>query len=289
MSQADPLRALAKGFREKYLDHEELTAQVRAWAGAFPHLVRVETIGRSAEGRDLWVLTLGPDPDRARPAVWIDGNMHASELCGSSVALAIAEDVIRLHVDPGAPAYGLAPHVGELLRNVLFHVLPRMSPDGAEAVLKSGRYVRSVPRDARPNKAHARWIAADVDGDGVAMVMRKEDPTGEFVASTEIPGLLLPRTLDDPPPYYKVYPEGTIENYDGSTVPDPYFLADNEPDLNRNFPYHWAPEPQQVGAGRYPLSEPESRAVVEFASSRPHVFAWLHLHTFGGVFIRPLG
>src|SRR5687768_6537899 len=190
MAASGELKALSKGFREHYLDYEELTAQVHAWAEAFPHLVKVESIGKSAEGRDLWVLTIGVDPQRARPAVWVDGNMHASELCGSSVSLAIAEDAIAAHLDPRASVHGLQAHVGETLRNVLFHVLPRMSPDGAEAVLKSGRYVRSVPRDARPNKAHARWIAADVDGDGVAMVMRKEDPTGEFVASTEIPGLL---------------------------------------------------------------------------------------------------
>ena len=36
------------------------------------------------------------------------------------------------------------------LRDVRFYVLPRMSPDGAEAVMATGRYVRSIPRDERP-------------------------------------------------------------------------------------------------------------------------------------------
>ena len=283
------LSDLHVGFRSRYLDYKDLTAQVQAWARAFPQLVRLESIGRSAEGRDLWLLTIGPEPERARPAIWVDGNMHASELCGSSVALAVAEDAIRAHVEAAQAPHALPPHVGETLRGVLFHVLPRMSPDGAEAVLKSGRYVRSVPRDARPNKAHARWIWGDVDGDGLALHMRREDPTGEFVASREVEGLLVQRRLEDPGPYYKLFPEGTIEHFDGSSVPDPYFLSDNEPDLNRNFPYHWAPEPDQVGAGRLPLSEPESKAVAEFAAKRPNLFAWLNLHTFGGVFIRPLG
>ena len=66
-------------------------------------------------------------------------------------------------------------------------------------------------------------------------------------------------------------------------------MSDNETDMNRNFPYGWQPEPHQLGAGRYALSEPESRAVTEFATDHPNIFAWLSLHTFGGVYIRPAG
>jgi hypothetical protein len=276
------------GFRERYLDYEALTRQVRGWAEAFPELLRLESIATTPEGRDLWLLTIGPEPDRVRPGVWVDGNMHAVELAGSSVALQIAEDVLRLHTG-GDEGHGLPPHVRERLREVLFYVLPRISPDGAEAVLDTGRYVRSVPRDQRPARQHPRWIAGDVDGDGLSLLMRVQDPTGEFTEAPEIPGLLVTRRLEDPGPFYKVYPEGHIENFDGHTVPTPNILSDNQTDLNRNFPWSWAPDHQQLGAGSYPMSEPESRAVVETTSRLPHLYAWLNLHTFGGVFIRPLG
>ena len=280
---------MSSAFRSQYLDYEALAAQIRAWAAAYPSLVRAQSIGKSAQDRDLWVLTIGPEPDRSRPAVWVDGNMHASELCGSSVGLGIAEDVIRLHTEPDADIHGLPRHLRERLHEVLFYVMPRMSPDGADEVLKTGRYVRSVPRDDRPNRNHARWISQDIDGDGFALIMRQADPGGEFVESGEMPGLLVERALEDPGPYYKVYPEGIIEHFDGATIPTPSFLSDNQTDLNRNFPYQWYPEHEQIGAGSYPMNEPESRAVVEFTSGRPHIFAWLNLHTFGGVFIRPPG
>ena len=276
-------------FRTGYLDYDELTAQVRAWASAHPDIVRLESIGKSTEGRELWLLTIGTEPDRVRPGVWVDGNMHAVELCGSSAALAIAEDAIRLHTHPGDELHGLPKHVRERLRNVLFYILPRMSPDGAEGVLKAGRRVRSVPRDERLNRNHARWISQDLDGDGRMLVMRKPDAGGEFVESAEVSGLMLERALEDPGPYYKIYPEGVIENFDGATIPSPHFLSDNQTDLNRNFPFEWHPEHLQVGAGAFPLSEPESRAVVEFTSKKPNLFAWLNFHTFGGVWIRPLG
>ena len=287
-TMAQMLGALRGEWREQFLTHQQLTTQLRAWADAFPDIAHLESIGTSPQGRELWVMTVGRDPERPRPAVWVDGNMHAAELSGTNVALAIIEALLVLHgIEPNGAA--VARPMAEAVRDTLVHVMPRMSPDGAEAVLTTGRYVRSVPRDDRPKSSSPRWISEDVDGDGLALVMRVRDPGGEFVEAESFAGLLVPREIGDPGPYYKLYPEGHIEGFDGARVPDPSFLSDNDPDLNRNFPFHWAPDHQQLGAGRYPLSEPESRAVVEFTAARPHLFAWLNLHTFGGVFIRPLG
>lgn len=282
---------LYRGFRERYLDHAALTEQLQAWAAAFPGLVRLQSLGKTRGQRDVWLLTVGPDPDRLRPAVWVDANMHAMELCGSSAALAIAEAALRLHLTPGAKAGspGISAALADRLREVLFYVVPRMSPDGAERVLRTGRFLRSVPDGEFPHRQRPYWRLDDVDGDGLSLQMRRRDPAGDYVESSAFPGRMLPREIDDEGPFYKLYPEGFIENYDGETVPTPHFLDDNPTDLNRNFPYTWMPQHEQEGAGDYPMAEVESRAVVEFTSAAPQIFAWLNLHTFGGVFIRPLG
>lgn len=287
MTGTPSVASLSRGFRQKYLDHAELTAQLTAWADAFPGVARLRTIGTSGEGRELFVLVVGHEPDRVRPAMWVDGNMHAMELAGSSCALAFAEDLLRLHVE-GA-SLGLPGPVQRALAQSLVYVMPRMSPDGAEAVLKSGRFVRSMPADDRPDRLAPRWRFQDLDGDGLALTMRVHDVGGDFVESRAVPGLMVARSLDDEGPFYKVYPEGVIDGFDGHHVPAWAFFDDNRNDLNRNFPWSWAPEGEQAGAGAYATSTPEARAVVEFTSGAPHLMAWINLHTYGGVYIRPLG
>lgn len=282
------LDALSLGFRAKYLNHAELTAQLRAWTEAFPDLCRLECLTLSEEGREVWLLTIGREPERLRPAAWMDGNIHASELAGSSVCLAVAEDLLRAH--HGEEVASLPEHLRELLtRDVLFYFMPRMCPDGAERVLERHHFVRSNPRDHRIGDHGSFWRHDDVDGDGIARLMRVEDPTGDFVESRATPGLMLPRQVDDAGPYYRVYPEGNVERFDGFTIPKPSFMSDTETDMNRNYPSGWMPEPEQVGAGAFAASEPESRAVTEFAVRHPNIFLWLCMHSFGGVYIRPLG
>ncbi len=270
-------------FTQRYLDYDSMTAVLTDWAASHPTLARLTSLAKTPEGRDVWLLTIGTALDEKRPIAWVDANMHASELCGTNVALAIAHAVLRFHATGES---NLPAPVAEVLRDIHVCVMPRMSPDGAEAVLTQGRFIRSVPRDERPGQETARWRGQDLDGDGLALLMRVEDPTGELVESEHG---MRPRSVTDEGPFYKVYPEAVIENYDGVTIPTPTYLADNDPDLNRNFPHGWAPEPKQIGAGGFPGSEPESRAVIDAALARPEIFLWLNLHTFGGVHIRPRG
>jgi murein tripeptide amidase MpaA len=57
--------------------------------------------------------------------------------------------------------------------------------------------------------------------------------------------------------------------------------------MNRQYPYHWQGEAEQEGAGPYPLSEPESRAQVEFLLDHKNVFGLHTYHTFCGAILRP--
>jgi hypothetical protein len=283
-------------FRDRYLNYAQLLEQLERWAREHSDIARLDSLGRSAEGRSIPILIIGRNPDLHRPAVWIDANMHASEVCGTNVALAIASDLISLM--SGSEMAGGKPlprPMVESLRAALFYIVPRVAPDGAEQFMLNGRPLRSSPVDDRVPQKVPRWVTADIDGDGWVGCMRQACPGGELSELRDEEGrrieppVLVPRLPEDEGPYFKLYPEGHIEHFDGHHIPDPHFLSDNPHDFNRNFPYHWVPEPGEAGAGPYPGSAPETRAVLDFATRHPNIMAWLSLHAFGGVLIRPLG
>ena len=85
--------------------------------------------------------------------------------------------------------------------------------------------------------------------------------------------------------YYRILPEGRYRGYDGFTLrlqPPRHGL-----DLNRNFPSNWRQENEQLGAGPYPTSEPEVRAIVEFLVAHPNINGAVSFHTYSGVLLRP--
>ena len=56
--------------------------------------------------------------------------------------------------------------------------------------------------------------------------------------------------------------------------------------MNRNFPREWGMEFEQQGAGPFPLSEPETRATVEFLNDHRNITGIFHGHTAAGYLFR---
>ena len=51
---------------DELIDYATLTETLERWQNAHPDFCRLESAGKSGEGRDLWVLVVGREPDRAR-------------------------------------------------------------------------------------------------------------------------------------------------------------------------------------------------------------------------------
>lgn len=270
---------------DRFVKFPELTEILGAFAAEYPNLVELSSIGRSHEGRDIWLCTItntATGPPEEKPAIWIDANIHATELTGSTAALYLINKLLT--------QYGTDDTVTRGVDTRTFYIVPRMGPDGAElAMAEKPRYVRSSIREYPYTDQRDGIIARDMDGDGRILTMRVPDANGNWKVSNADHRLLVPRDPGEegPGPYYRLLTEGEIQNFDGVTIKPAPALAGL--DMNRNYPIEWRPEGEQHGAGPYPTSEPEVRAVVQAIVDRPNITAFIQYHTFSGVHLRPYG
>jgi len=268
---------------DRFYRYAELTAILRAFATDHPDLVSIESIGKSHEGRDIWALTVtnvATGPAAEKPAFWVDGNIHATEVAASAANLYFLHTLVT--------QYGKDPEVTRALDTRAFYVCPRINPDGAEwALADKPKWVRSSTRPYPWDEEEIEGLAVeDVDGDGRILQMRLPDPNGLWKDHPEQPGLMIRRDpVETGGTYYRVLPEGTIEGWDG------FMLRMKKPkhglDLNRNFPANWRQEFEQLGSGPFPTSEPEVRAVAQFVAGHPNITGGVAFHTWSGVLLRP--
>ena len=74
----------------RFYRYTAFTRLLKTLVEEHPNLLRLESIGKSHEGRDVWLVTatnFASGPDIEKPALWVDGNLHASEVAGSMAAL----------------------------------------------------------------------------------------------------------------------------------------------------------------------------------------------------------
>lgn len=266
---------------------EELSTWLREYADEYPELVELTSIGDSYDGRELWMLTVtnrakGDHLDK--PALWLDGNIHATETT-ASVAL------VHL-VDHLCTGYGNDERITRALDTRVFYIVPRVNPDGAElALAEVPSVVRSNTRPWPYAEQLDGLIPGDIDHDGRQLQMRLADPNGTWKPYGPDPRLLVAREPDEagPGPYYRLLTEGRVQGYDGvgvHTAPQQAGI-----DSNRNFPQNWKRFPGRApwGAGDFPASEPEVAAVVRAITDRPNICGYFAYHTFSGVHLRPYG
>ncbi|MDE2877159.1 MAG: M14 family metallopeptidase [Gemmatimonadota bacterium] len=253
---------------------------LREFHALHPHLTELHQIGESYRGQPLMLMTItneatGPAADK--PALYVDGGIHAGELTASAVATHLIGHLLN--------GYGSDPRITALLDLRAFYVRPKFNPDGSDLALIHDQSLRSTthPVDDDEDGTADEDPPEDLDGDGWITQIRIPDDDGDWVLD---PGddriLVRDAERERPGPRYSTVREGIDNDGDGAINED----GVGGIDMNRNFPRNWERVHRQPGAGDFPLSEPETRAAAEFINAHRNITGIYHGHTSGGFVYR---
>ena len=268
--------------------YDEVVQICRDLVAAYPDMLTMESTGKSVEGRDMWALTLNVEktgPHSSKPAMYFDGNIHGNEVQGAEVVLYTIWYLTK--------SYGKVEHLTKLMDRCAFYFVPMINPDGRAYWFDAPNTSSSSRSGKKPvdNDGDGEFDEDppdDLDGDGLLLQMRREDPNGRFRESPEDYRLMIPvepNAKGDFKRYTRLGSEGIDNDGDGRVNED----GPGGYDPNRNWPADWQPNYIQRGSHEYPLSLPESKAVADFILARPNIAAVQSYHNSGGMILRGPG
>jgi hypothetical protein len=270
----------------KYYDYGGITDICRKIAAAHPNLAKLESIGKSYKGKDMWVLTITDfkkgDPDK-KPGMYIDGNIHSNEVQGSEFSLYTAWYLTESFAD--------TKFIQELLADKVFYIVPTINPDARDSYFhdpNTGSSPRSglIPVDNDRDGLVNEDGYDDLDGDGHIVFMRRKNPNGRLRVDPADPRRMTPVGPDEKGNYEFLGLEGKDNDGDGQVNEDGYTF---EYDPNRDWGWGWQPNYIQNGAYKYPFSLPENRNVMNFVMKHPNIAAAQSYHNAGGMILRGPG
>ena len=273
----------------KYYDWKEMEDAMRKLEKAYPKFLKLRSIGKSFQGREMWYMTIN-NPDTGKEmdkcAMYMDANIHGNEVQGGEIGLYTVWYLMEnyLHND----------YIKKLVDDKVFYIFPSVNPDGRDRWLHEGGNARTgqVPMDDDNDGLYDEDLPEDLDGDGeVGSMFIKVKPgegthrlsdTGERLVPIQrnIPGK--PDELGD---YKYIGSEGIDNDGDGRYNED----SGGGYDANRDWPSYWQPNYIQRGAGYYPFTWPESKNTRDFFDSHPNIAGVQAFHNTGGMILRNPG
>ncbi len=269
----------------RYYDYAQTTSLLKKLVEAHPNWCKLQSLGKSYGGRELWVLTvtnLRKGEADKKPGFWIDGSIHANEIQATEVVLYTGWYLLEMH--------DRVPALQQLLYERTFYLMPIMSPDSRDAHFYQPNTTSSPRTGQRPFDDDRDGLTDedgpdDLDGDGHITQMRIRDPNGRYKPHQQYPQLLVRVPDDQQGEYTLLGLEGIDNDQDGKINED----GDGSYDPNRDWPWNWQPGYVQRGAGRYPLSVKANRLVAGFIMAHPNIAGAQSYHNTGGMILRGPG
>lgn len=273
---------------ERYHSAEVIYAWLERWAEQYPDLIDLYQVGESYEGRSIMQITLTnkkTGKDTEKPGAFFEGGRHSGEITGSESVLWL----IKYLLDN----YGKDADVTHLIDTKSIYLKPVNNPDGHNLYVKTAQSNRSTvrPDDNDRDGLFDEDAPDDLDGDGRILTMRwKDEKKGNMIPDpADSTGKIMKRVAEGKG-IYLTSSEGIDNDADGRINED----GIGGLDLHRNYPENWRPVREstgrgytQGGAGEYPLSEPETKAVVAFLLTHPNISVVNSMDTSVPMHLRP--
>ncbi len=268
---------------DHYYSCEQVEEALRALNKAYPELSRLDLVGKSDEGRDIYGLVVhNPETgeEHDKPGVYVDGNIHGNEIQAGEVALYMLNYLLT--------KYESNSSVKEIVDRNVFYVIPVLNVDGryhffADANTPSSNRSVRIPFDDDRDGLMDEDGPDDLDGDGSIRQMRKKDPYGDYRLDPEDPRVMVRVGPGEKGEWTLLGQEGIDNDGDGLINED----SEGYTDGNRNWGFDWMPRYVQGGAGDYPFQSKSIRAAAEYIRSHPNIATAFALHNSGGMYLRP--
>ena len=282
-SGSDPQFKVRLDFN-RWHDVAELKSDFEKLEKAFPKLLKLSSLGKSHDGRDIILMTINnPDtgPEMGKPAMYIEANVHGNEIKGAEVSLYTTWYLME--------NYGRIDQITKLVNERVFYVVPTVNPDGRDHFLKgtgAGSRTGHVPVDDDNDGVADEDGDDDLNGNGVIEQIRKYAPEqGTHRKNAQDPRILEPVPAGQVGDYVLLGSEGLDNDGDGRVNEDPVGGYDG----NRNWASNWQPQYIQGGAMDYPFQLPEARAINDFLMTHPNIAGVQSYHNNGGMILRGPG
>lgn len=118
----------------RYHNYQEIVDTLKAINSKLPDMTTLMSIGKSAEGRDIWAIRFNTTDKTGlseKPGLALLGNHHAREHLSAELPLAFAQWLAD---------NSTKPEVKKLIEERDVFIIPSVNPDGAEFDVASGKY-----------------------------------------------------------------------------------------------------------------------------------------------------
>lgn len=132
---------IAQTKTDSYYNFASMQSQLKKWEETSPDICKLESIGKSHEGRDIWALKISDNPqvNEAEPAALLMGAHHAREWPSIEVPMATALKLIE--------EYRTNEEVKRLVDSREIWIVPMVNPDGVTYSMEKSRFWRKNRRN----------------------------------------------------------------------------------------------------------------------------------------------